>query len=231
MGATPRFCDVDLAPSTSTSAQIEAADRPTDGRHHPRPPVRPVRRHGRGQRDRRAPRALGGRGRRLRVRRLAGRPARRHPRRRSAASRSTRASRSPPARAACSPPRAPTWHELARSLRDHGADRSDLARHGAGGAFLLADFDLLGFNYRMTDLQGRARLRADGPRRLDPRRARAGAPRSTTRRWPTLDVAAHAATCRRATSTATSAYCCLFAPEEPTLRGECRRAARVAQPR
>ena len=46
------------------------------------------------------------------------------------------------------------WDELARSLRDHGADRSDLDRHDARGAFLLADFKQLGFNYRMTDIQG-----------------------------------------------------------------------------
>ncbi len=43
---------------------------------------------------------------------------------------------------------------LARSLRDHGASRSDHARHAAPGAFRLADYERLGFNYRMTDLQG-----------------------------------------------------------------------------
>ena len=41
-----------------------------------------------------------------------------------------------------------------RSLRDHGASRSDLARHTEKGGFLLADYDRLGYNYRMTDLQG-----------------------------------------------------------------------------
>lgn len=41
-----------------------------------------------------------------------------------------------------------------RSLRDHGATRSDQDRHGAAGAFLLADYPRVGFNYRMTDLQG-----------------------------------------------------------------------------
>ena len=41
-----------------------------------------------------------------------------------------------------------------RSLRDHGASRSDLQRHTAKGGFLLADYDRLGYNYRMTDLQG-----------------------------------------------------------------------------
>ncbi len=44
--------------------------------------------------------------------------------------------------------------ELARTLRDHGGDRSDLDRHASKGSFLLADFKELGFNYRMTDLQG-----------------------------------------------------------------------------
>jgi len=53
------------------------------------------------------------------------------------------------------------WSETARSLRDHGADRTDLERHEASGAFLLDDFNRLGFNYRMTDLQaalGRAQM-------------------------------------------------------------------------
>jgi dTDP-4-amino-4,6-dideoxygalactose transaminase len=44
--------------------------------------------------------------------------------------------------------------ERARSLRDHGASRSDHERHHAATAFLLADYDMLGFNYRMTDIQG-----------------------------------------------------------------------------
>ncbi len=43
---------------------------------------------------------------------------------------------------------------LARALRDHGAAKSDLARHEGKAAFLLAEFNLLGFNYRMTDIQG-----------------------------------------------------------------------------
>lgn len=43
--------------------------------------------------------------------------------------------------------------EHARSLRDHGATRSDLARHTGRLGFLLPEFPHLGFNYRMTDLQ------------------------------------------------------------------------------
>jgi perosamine synthetase len=44
--------------------------------------------------------------------------------------------------------------ELARTLRDHGASRSDLARHEGHSSYLLADYDVLGFNYRLTDIQG-----------------------------------------------------------------------------
>jgi dTDP-4-amino-4,6-dideoxygalactose transaminase len=43
---------------------------------------------------------------------------------------------------------------LTRSLRDHGASRSDHARHTEPGSFRLADYENLGFNYRMTDFQG-----------------------------------------------------------------------------
>jgi len=41
-----------------------------------------------------------------------------------------------------------------RSLRDHGASMSDLARHQSSRSFVLPEFDVVGFNYRMTDLQG-----------------------------------------------------------------------------
>jgi perosamine synthetase len=44
--------------------------------------------------------------------------------------------------------------ETVRSLRDHGASRSDLQRHTNAASYLLADYDLLGYNFRMTDLQG-----------------------------------------------------------------------------
>ncbi len=44
--------------------------------------------------------------------------------------------------------------EEARALRNHGAETSDLARHRAGGAFLLPRYRMLGFNLRMSDLQG-----------------------------------------------------------------------------
>jgi perosamine synthetase len=43
---------------------------------------------------------------------------------------------------------------LLRSLRDHGASRSDHSRHQDAGSFLLSEYKHLGFNFRMTDIQG-----------------------------------------------------------------------------
>jgi perosamine synthetase len=40
-----------------------------------------------------------------------------------------------------------------RIMRDHGGEMSDLKRHESGIA-LLPDYNMLGYNYRMTDIQG-----------------------------------------------------------------------------
>ncbi len=40
------------------------------------------------------------------------------------------------------------------SLRNHGAEVPEEVRHVASRPYILSDFNLLGFNYRMTDLQG-----------------------------------------------------------------------------
>ena len=40
------------------------------------------------------------------------------------------------------------------SLRDHGASKSDRDRHGQKGSFFLPDFNIVGYNFRMTDFQG-----------------------------------------------------------------------------
>lgn len=48
-------------------------------------------------------------------------------------------------------------HELAqrvKTLRNHGASISEEERHAGPQPYLLPSFDDLGFNYRMTDLQG-----------------------------------------------------------------------------
>jgi perosamine synthetase len=62
-----------------------------------------------------------------------------------------------------------------RSLRDHGALKSDLLRHVDLGGSLLPEFTRLGYNYRLTDLQaalGVAQMKA-ADQILEARRARA----------------------------------------------------------
>jgi dTDP-4-amino-4,6-dideoxygalactose transaminase len=44
--------------------------------------------------------------------------------------------------------------ETADRLRNHGASISEEQRHKGPRPYLLPEFNLLGFNYRMTDLQG-----------------------------------------------------------------------------
>ena len=44
--------------------------------------------------------------------------------------------------------------EAMAKLRNHGAEATDLERHLNQGGSLLPAFNLLGFNYRMTDIQG-----------------------------------------------------------------------------
>jgi perosamine synthetase len=44
--------------------------------------------------------------------------------------------------------------EVADMLRNHGASISEEQRHHGPKPYLLAEYNLLGFNYRMTDLQG-----------------------------------------------------------------------------
>ena len=44
--------------------------------------------------------------------------------------------------------------ERMNQMRNHGATLSEEQRHHGPRPYLLPDFDLLGFNYRMTDMQG-----------------------------------------------------------------------------
>ncbi|MDP2193855.1 MAG: DegT/DnrJ/EryC1/StrS family aminotransferase [Alphaproteobacteria bacterium] len=44
-------------------------------------------------------------------------------------------------------------HRRADIMRNHGAELSEEARHNSSKPYLLPDFKMLGFNYRMTDLQ------------------------------------------------------------------------------
>jgi perosamine synthetase len=107
------------------------------------------------------------------------------------------------------------WDVEARSLRDHGASRSDLERHESRDAHVLPEYERLGFNYRMTDLQGAlgcAQMeRADWILAERRRRAAiydellAGLDWLRTPAVPAGDVHGY------------QAYVCLYRPEEPTL--------------
>jgi perosamine synthetase len=104
---------------------------------------------------------------------------------------------------------------LCRSLRDHGASRSDLARHQNAAAFLLSDYDHVGYNYRMTDIQGAMGCAQMGraPAILAGRAARArgydealaGVPWLTLPRVPEGCVHGY------------QAYVTVFRPEAPTM--------------
>lgn len=104
---------------------------------------------------------------------------------------------------------------LCRTLRDHGASRSDLERHQQQYSFLLAEYRHLGYNYRMTDIQG-----ALGVSQMQKaswimarRRAAADRYRELLRdiEWLQLPYE-HADYVHGYQS-----YVCLFQPEEPTL--------------
>lgn len=103
----------------------------------------------------------------------------------------------------------------ARSLRDHGASRSDLARHLDAGGFLLADYEHLGYNFRMTDLQAAVgcaqmdRAHAIGEARA--RLARGYDEALADRPWLATPRAPEG--CRHGYQ----AYVCLFQPEPPSL--------------
>jgi dTDP-4-amino-4,6-dideoxygalactose transaminase len=103
---------------------------------------------------------------------------------------------------------------IARSLRDHGATRSDHQRHNESGAYLLSEYPHLGFNFRLTDIQ--AALGVAQMNRLDEilEARRAAASRydellegvSWLRKPTVPEGLVHGY----------QAYVTLFAPEEPT---------------
>jgi dTDP-4-amino-4,6-dideoxygalactose transaminase len=102
-----------------------------------------------------------------------------------------------------------------RSLRDHGASRSDFARHHAAASYLLPEYNVVGFNFRMTDIQG-----ALGSVQMD-RAAMLLAERQRQARF--YDERLRAVPSLRTPITPDGyehgyqSYVCLYAPEEPTL--------------
>jgi perosamine synthetase len=106
--------------------------------------------------------------------------------------------------------------EISISLRDHGASRSDLSRHGSRGSFLLSTYDRLGFNFRMTDIQG-----ALGSVQMDRFAGILAARRALAARYDRLLAGVdwlRTPTVPEGYAHAYQAYVCLYAPEEPDLR-------------
>ncbi len=104
---------------------------------------------------------------------------------------------------------------LLRALRDHGAAKSDLARHGDKQAFLLSAFELMGFNYRMTDFQGALGVTQMKKAPWIHERRTALAQRYD-RLLADLDWL-RTPTVPDGWTHGYQAYVCLFAPEEPTF--------------
>jgi perosamine synthetase len=103
---------------------------------------------------------------------------------------------------------------LFRSLRDHGASKSDHARHEEPGSFLLSEYRHLGFNYRLTDIQA-----ALGCAQLERAEWILGERRRLAARYDELleDVEwLRTPVVPEGHEHAYQAYVALFAPEEPT---------------
>jgi dTDP-4-amino-4,6-dideoxygalactose transaminase len=110
-----------------------------------------------------------------------------------------------------------TTHEeeldrLARAIRDHGASPRT---PGEGGAPLLPEFNELGYNYRMTDIQGvLGAVQMDRLEWILSRRA--GCARVYHDQLAGIDWLIRPSIPRGCTH-GYQAYVCMFQPEEPTL--------------
>ena len=102
-----------------------------------------------------------------------------------------------------------------RTLRDHSASVSDLVRHEGKQGFLLTEFNLLGYNYRMTDLQGALGVAQMSklPQILEKRMERARCYDRLLEEADTLLLPYCPDGCIHGYQT----YVCLFQPEAPTL--------------
>ncbi len=109
----------------------------------------------------------------------------------------------------------PDLDRLTRIFRDHGASRTDFDRDSMKSAFLLADFNHLGYNYRMTDIQGAmgcAQMKkAEWILAERSRRARLYNEMLTGFEWLEMPVVPDGYV------HGYQAYVCLFRPEDPTL--------------
>jgi perosamine synthetase len=105
--------------------------------------------------------------------------------------------------------------QLCRTLRDHGASRSDYQRHHQKYSFLLAEYHHLGYNFRMTDIQGALGItqmnKAD--RIMQGRRDGAAMYREKLSNVEWLQLPFH----HQDYIHGYQSFVCLFRPEKPTL--------------
>jgi perosamine synthetase len=110
----------------------------------------------------------------------------------------------------------PELDRLSRILRDHGASRTDFDRDSMRSAFLLADFNHLGYNYRMTDIQGALGCvqmeKAKWIFRERSRRAQLYDEMLAKMEWLEVPVVPNGYV------HGYQAYVCLFQPKEPNLK-------------
>ena len=115
-------------------------------------------------------------------------------------------------------------YKLICSLRDHGASKTDRERHESAGAFLLAEYPHLGYNFRLTDIQGALGcVQMDRAASLLERRRRVAA-------WYLERLAGvawlQAPTVPAGHEHGWQSFVCLFRPEEPTIASLPRLSAR-----
>jgi dTDP-4-amino-4,6-dideoxygalactose transaminase len=116
---------------------------------------------------------------------------------------------------------------LSRTLRDHGASRSDLERHHQKYSFLLAEYHHLGYNFRMTDIQGALGVSQmeKAPRIMASRREGAARYDDLLKDFDWLERPYHHPDYVHGYQS----YVCLFRPEQPNLQNcerlfDCRNA-------
>lgn len=113
----------------------------------------------------------------------------------------------------------------AASLRDHGAVRTDFDRHLTKGSYLLTEYPSLGYNYRMTDIQGAMGIaqmeKLDWIMRTKQQLALEYGERLTGVNWLKAPAVPDGFTSGFQT------YCCLFKPEETKKAIEMRDIAAI----
>ena len=104
---------------------------------------------------------------------------------------------------------------LCRTLRDHGASKSDFLRHHQKYSFLLAEYNHLGYNFRMTDIQGALGVTQMQKHKKIMQGRRAGAARYDellkNLEWLQLPFK------NQDYKHGYQSYVCLYMPEKPTL--------------